>query len=477
MSLKQLFPVIFGFLLLAACSGKDERPVAEAVSAFIKGNENVVSFGSLDLQSILNKAEYKSIPKIGNLIQERLGNVLNTKSPIYYVLEGPFDKNGNPASTYAFFDLTSKDSLVELLGSSGLYMEESGEMKYNLNGDISIGIRGKLAILVTRKEDYDGKKVLEAAFEKTTGDVAGGTTDKLLAKKNDVNLNVYLENLYGTSNTSLASLSEAKQKEIKSMMDDSYIHSDINFENGKMVFTSENIFSEALQKRMFFKQDGQANVLGKLGKGKACLGIASNFDMSKVESIIDDFAPELKDKLFSARAETALAAMILGDNPLTKVFSGVAGIVVVGDPRMTGFTPEVNFNLGLGSEGKPFLTAAASASSFGKRFSYVITDTDLIASSPNAGAGQSTLIIPSCGNNFGKDGITAFADFEDMDLKSFGLPMKYKYVGIMKNITFKMNNKGSELVINALDPNKNILKQLVDLYIQDIEKQVSAVAI
>ncbi len=475
MSLKQLFPFIIGFLLIASCSNKEERPVGEAVSAFIKGNENVVSFGSVEIQTILDKAEYKSIPKIGKLIEERLGNVLNTKSPVYYVMEGPFDRNGNPATTYAFFDLSNRDSLVELLGSSGLYMEESGDMKYNLNSDVSIGARGNLAILITKKDDYDGKALLEAAFEKAKGDVAGGKTDQLLAKKNDINLNVVLENLYGTSNTSLASLNEAKQKEIKAMMDDSYIHADVNFENGKMVLASENMFSDALQKRMFFKEDGQANVLSKLGKGKACLGVAANLDMKKVESYIDDFAPEIKDKLFNSRTETALAAMILGDNPLQKVFNGMAGIVIVGDPRMTGFTPEVNFNVGLGSEGKPFITAASA--SMLKRFTYVVTDTDLMASSPNAGAGQSSLIIPGAGSDFGKEGITAFADFEDMDLKSFGLPMKYKYVGIMKNITFKMNNKRSELVISALDPNKNILKQLIDLYIQDIEKQVSAVAI
>lgn len=475
MSLKQLFPFFIGFFLLFSCSDKTSRPIDKAVSAFINGNDKAVSFGSVDFQKILDKAEYKSVPKVGKLIEERLGNVLNTKSSVYYVVEGPFDRNGNPSATYAFFDVANKDSLVELLGSSGLYMEESDEMKYNLNSDVSIGVKGDLAILITKKEDYDGKALLEAAFEKTTGDVSGGKTDQLLAKKNDINMNVFLQNLYGTSNTDLARLDEAKQKEIQAMMKDSYIHSSINFEKGQLVLKSENMFSDALQKRMFFKEDGQGAVVNKLGKGKACLGVAANFDMAKIESYIDDFAPKVKDKILNARTETSLAAMLLGDHPLTKVFSGVAGIVVVGDPRMTGFTPEVNFNVGIGSEGKPFVNVAAGAML--KRFNYVVTDTDLMASSPNAGAGQASLYIPECGKDFGREGITAFADLENMDMQSFGLPMKYKWVGLIKNVTFKMNNKRGELVVNALDPNRNILKQMVDLYVKDIEKQVGGMAI
>lgn len=476
MSLKRLFSLFIACLFLFSCSDKAGRPVKEAVSAFIKEHDNIVSFGTVDIQSILDKAEYKSIPKVGALIEERLRNVLNTKSPVYFAMEGPFDRNGNPAATFAFVDVANKDSLVELLGSSGLYMEESGDMKYNLNSDVSIGVRGNLAILVVKKEEYDGKALLAAAFGETQGNVSGGRTDKLLAKKNDINVNLVLEKLYGTSNTDLAKLDEVKQNEIREMAKDSYFHANINFEKGKMTLNTENMFSAALQKRMFFKDDNQGSVKGKLGKGKACLGVASNFDIAKVESYIDDFAPQIKDKIFDSRTEISLAAMLLGDHPLAKVFNGVAGLVVVGDPRMTGFVPEVNLNIGLGPEGKPFANVAASAL-LGKRFNYVVTDTDLLASSPNAGAGQSTLIIPECGKDFGKEGLTAFADFADMDLQSFGLPMQYKYIGIIKNITFRMNNDRGELVVSALDPEKNILKQIVDLYIKDIEKQVSAVAI
>lgn len=479
MPLKQIMPFLLGFFLFIACSDKDGRPVNESVSAFINGNEKVISFGSVDYQTIMNKAEYKSIPKFGNIIEDemnKLGNSLNTETPVYYVLEGPMDNNGNPAATYAFFDVKNRDSLVERLGSSGLFVEDAGDMKYTTNGDVSIGAKGNLAILITKKEKYDAKASLEEAFKKAKGDVAGGKTDKLLAKKGDITFNLILQNLYGTSNTDLAKLDESKQKELQAMMNDSYTHSSVSFEKGKMVFATENLFSDALQKRMFFKQDSQAKVLAKLGKGKARVGLTANIEMEKLENFIDDFAPEFKQEMISSRSETAIAVMLLGDNPLTKVFSGVAGLVVVGDPKMGSFIPDVNFNVGIGKSGKSlFEIWAGNAAS--DQFVYKVTDTDLIGNSPNAGAGTTALTIPDCGKDFGKEGISGFIDFEGLNIESFGLPSAYKSVNLVKNITFKYNNKGGEFVINTINKDQNILKQLIDLYVKDIEKTVNNISI
>lgn len=351
-------------------------------------------------------------------------------------------------------------------------MEDAGDMKFYADGDVAIGALGNLAILITKKEEYDGKALLTEAFKKTKGSVSGGKTDKLLDKKGDLILNVSLQNLYGTSNTDLSKLDEIKQQELKALMNDSYLHASLNFEKGRMVFSTENMFSDALQKRMFFREDDQAKIVGKLRKGKARAGFALNLDMEKIENFIDDFAPEFKNKIISERTEFALAAMVLGDGPLAKVFSGTAGIVAVSEPsEMTGIIPEFNFNVGVGKQGRSIMELVAAAKLSG--FNYTVTDTDLTGNSPNAGIGTTTLMIPGCGKDFGREGITGFIDLEGLDTESFGLPRAWKSIYLVKNITIKVTNKGSEIVINTVDENKNILKQAIDLYLRDIEKAIS----
>lgn len=476
MSLKQILPILAGFLFLVACSGNNDRPIKESVSAFMNDNESIIAFGSLNYNQILNKVEYKKIDKLGSLIEERLSDALNPESPIYFAMEGPFDRQGNPKSTYVFLDVQNKDTLEDRLASSGLFIEEAGEMKYSLNDDLSVGIKGNLAIVVIKNEDYDGKLMLESAFNKMKGEISGGKMDELLSKNNDIALNANLENLYGTSNTSLSKLSKPKQKELTEMVKDSYVHATLNFEQGKMVFKTENLFSAALQKRMFFKDDAKASVLSNLGKGKARIGIAASIDMKKAESFIDDFAADFKEKMINSDTKSALAVMVLGDGPLNKVFSGIAGLVLVGEPQLMGFVPELNFTVGIGKEGKPLFEIWAASKS-GGRFIYKITDKNLIGSSPSAGAGMSSLVIPNCAKDFGKKGISGFINFEGLDVESFYLPGAYKSINVIKNITFKVDNKGSELVINSTNPNQNILKQIIDLNTQDLKDMMGNMAI
>jgi hypothetical protein len=44
MSLKQILPILAGFLFLVACSGNNDRPIEEAVSAFMHDNESIIAF-------------------------------------------------------------------------------------------------------------------------------------------------------------------------------------------------------------------------------------------------------------------------------------------------------------------------------------------------------------------------------------------------------------------------------------------------
>lgn len=472
MSLKSIVPFVLGFLMLAACSGKSKSDLEASVSAFMNKNEKVIMFGKVDYFTILEKAEYKNVPKLGKLLGtelDRLDNSLNTKTPVYFALEGTLGVGQEPSTVYAFLDVKNRDSLADRLSSSGLFVEEINGMKYSAEGDMSIGIKENLAILIVKNEKYDGKALLKEAFQQTKGNVAGGKIDQLLATEGDIVMSTIMQNMY-TANSMTGKMDATKQKEWKAMLNDSYTNTTLNFEKGKITFKTESMFSDAMQKRMFFKEDKNAGVIKNLGKGYAKAGFAVNFDMAKFEKYLDDFAPEAKQAMLNSSSEATIAVMMLGDNPLTKLFSGVAGMVLVGEPGVASFIPEINFNVGIGKEGKAlFETAMLEA---GDKMEYKITDTDLIGKTPNAGGTATKLTLPDCAKDFGKEGVTGFVDFQALNVKGFGLPMQFNALNLIQNITFKANNKNGEFVINFINKDQNVLKQIVDLYAKEMEMLV-----
>ena len=57
-----------------------------------------------------------------------------------------------------------------------------------------------------------------------------------------------------------------------------------------------HLFSEALNSKMFFKKDASGTVVNKLGTGHPKFGISTNLDMKKLQSFIEEIAPDaMKD--------------------------------------------------------------------------------------------------------------------------------------------------------------------------------------
>ena len=85
---------IFGFLVLTlvlvSCGGnKDGRPLQDYVSSFLNGNESIVAFGKADLNTILNKTEYKKIPKLGVAIDveiQEFKRSLKLETPVFFAI-------------------------------------------------------------------------------------------------------------------------------------------------------------------------------------------------------------------------------------------------------------------------------------------------------------------------------------------------------------------------------------------------------
>ena len=57
-----------GIIALTGCSGGEDRDAKTATSALINENKNIVAFGHISVQQLLDKLDYKHLPKAGALL-------------------------------------------------------------------------------------------------------------------------------------------------------------------------------------------------------------------------------------------------------------------------------------------------------------------------------------------------------------------------------------------------------------------------
>jgi hypothetical protein len=480
MIMKKFLSALVLGIILASCGGnKDARPMQEYVSAFLNENEKVVVFGEVRTMSLLTKAEYKSIPKLGLLLDGELKGIrtkLNMESPVYFALEGPFAEDGTPSLSYGFMEVNNTDSLEADLMQRGFEMEKDGDLLLHQSGDVSFGIRKNLMIIASKKGGFETSEVITAAFKRTQGDLSGGKVDEILSSQKDLVLGVSIQNLYGTSSTDLQSLSKDKQEKLQKMVSDSYVMSTMSMDAGALLFETKNMFSKELADRMFFKEDGAASIMTFLGAGKPRIGLSVNLDMAKMQGFMDEFSPNaLSDLAESMGGPAQFALMAAGDDGLAGLLSGQLGFVLVGESFGGEYmVPDFNFHLGLKPAANPMAEMAKTFLSRG--MAMIELDDKGLTGATNkqyiSTDGKRIQLPEGCGD-FGKKGISAFAYLDGMDLESFDLEGPQKLVYLVKYATFEMDNNGSRLRLVAKDGKENILKQMVGLMVDEFEDAIA----
>lgn len=482
--MKKTLSLLLLVLVLMSCGTKNEnRPLKDSLSAFLKDNKTIVAFGEVDIHTILKKSSYETVPKFGLLVKKELEGLrgeINVDAPIYFALEGPIAKDGTPTTTYAFLEVKNADSLNANLTERGFDIEEDGETFFHASGDVAFGFKNNLLIIVSKKGEFDGKKLADEAFDKATGEIAGGKIDQILSAKGDLVMGVNIENLYGTSNTELSDLSKEKQKKLQKMVSNSFVQSTLNLEAGAAVFETKNLFSPDLAKQMFFKNDGGAKIISSLGTGNPRMGVSANLDMKKMQGFLDEFSPSALDGLAeSMGGPVQFALMTAGDDGLAGLFSGQLGVVLVGETIGGGsMVPDFNFFVGMEKGGKTLANGAKTFLSAGMA-QVDLTDKSLAGYTnknfiPMAGK---KISIPRGCEVFGKKGVTMFVNLDGMDMSQFDFQEEEKLIYLVKYMTFEMDNNGSRLYLKAKDDKENVMKQMVTLLVEELSDKISGMSL
>ena len=480
MSFKKITIALFALLFLAACSKNEvKRDMNEHLSAYLNGNEEVVAFGKANLNTILEKADYTSIDMLSMILGgqiERFETFIDVKGPIYYAVHGPLSDDGSPQKVVLFIRVKDQPALKDYLQSEMSFdLNESDGFDYAASGDMVLGFKQHLAIIILQSDSDKEVASMKDAFKRADGNVSSGALAELLkSNSGDIQMGVSLANLYGTASGDLKTAPKAKQKELEKMLKDAFVKSSVKFENGKAVIEMKNIFSKELQAKMFLAGNSSAPILKELGAGTPRMGFSMNMDVKKMEDLANELSPNALNKGFGN--QYMMMKLATGSKELNDLWDGKIGMVMFGEPDESGaFTPEVNAYVGVSDNGREALN----------KLEKMGIETSQIPGLPPFSIGKkgiSIMSIPVVGNeklnlpagaeNFGKSGINFFLNLEGLNpddvAEMFDMEELRIILKVAKFISFEYNNEGGKLIITAKDGKENVLKQALTEVMKDV---------
>ena len=473
--------IAIALISLNGCSSADgTKNAKDALSSFLKENDEVVAFGNANLKDILTKSDYQNIPKFGKILNgemETLETMIDFDSPMYYALQGPINKKNGPETTFGFIQIKDAEKLIEKMTKDGFDFTKVNKINFTEDGDFALGLIENMAIVISKSGDFDGEKMIIEAFKKIKGKSSGGKIDEILSQEGDVVLGINVSSLYATSDKSSSGLSVAKQKEVEELVKDSYVQTVFKFEDGAGIIESKNFFSSKLQEQMFFKSDNSAPILKQLGSGNARLGISLNLDMQKMQSFLNDYSPETVDQLGKSLGPVFQGAMMLsGKKGLAAFLDGRIGAVMIGDPGENGsMIPDFSAFVGMTKKGQDLATMAEDMDLGYGQLS--LNDGGLSMSSNEEltlSSNGKSLNLPEGCKDFGKSGISLFLNLDGLDMDDFDLEGEQNILKIVKYSTFDYDENGGRLFIKAKKGQENVLKQAMDVLVNELSSEISS---
>jgi hypothetical protein len=462
--MKKLIYFLSIFFLLVGCGGSKNKTVEESFTSFVQSNSKVVGFGSVKVKEILTKADYTKIPKFGALIANQLtafSGSINIDKPLYFAAEGPFDKDGIPATLYVFAESKNQDSVSKKMKSLGYEMiaDEENKFSYYQDKEMSISVKESLIIGVFKPATKDFKSILATSYKLAENEVKEDKVKEMIQSKEDIVAGINLESLYATSNTDLEKLPKEKKDLLKGMMKSSYILNTVNFNPGEMVIKTQNYFSEELKKRIPLKQEIATNAIQNLGTGEPRLGLLFNLDFVKLNSLLKELMleEEVKGMTREFSNEELSFGELFGD-----ILNGQLGAVVYEESMAEGgLTPQTNVFVGLGKQGKDgFDKLQIPGLDLIQRD---IFDSHAIFYTSEAfkPTDEPIKVAQGC-ENFGTKPISGFIHLNGIPVEDFDAEGAYKFIEKIDYVYFEYGVDGGVLKLQAIDQKTNILKQSVD---------------
>ncbi|MBM3418290.1 MAG: hypothetical protein FJY17_05140 [Bacteroidetes bacterium] len=468
-------------LLMHSCSTEqtsNEVNLKSKFSNFVSTRENIIAFGQVNMFQVLEKSEYKQNLFVSALIDQFLRDVkaLNEDSPIYFAIEAneqsinefnPYDISNLKLNgcAYAFIAIKNKSEIKSQLEKEvRVRFKYADGIDYAQENNETFALFDDYIMVMVDLNDRNqvGIEQLKSASKSMNEGKSNEVINKLMASKSDFMLTYDM----GKSVSSVLkglNISNNETKLLESDLKGCFNTTNFNFENGKIVLTSENILSPAMSKWRITKSDSK-EIASTLGAGSPTAALAMNLDVDQIQKILDTYLQSSMSEIANKLSASELVEFNrIKAEGFSTVFSGRFGIASFLNGDGYGFVPKVNFQLGAGAmlmeKLKKYLKKA-------KTQGYTLENKGNILfgykGAKNA-PGKGSLTLPAGAEDFGNYPINGFVDIQKLPMNELNLPEQaMKIIAKLSIVKFKVEGDKFTLEIQFKDKSQNALAQMMN---------------
>ncbi len=497
---KHLFGITFLAFLMVSCGGNNEdKDLQGSFVSLVTNQKDVVGYGYLDVESILNKGNFTSLDGIGSIVESnyiRVANAINAKEKIYYALTGPLERDGMPTSFIVLSKVKNRDSVRKVFTEMGYSFELEKDMLVHYDMTTAIGIDDNFIVMASTNPQGDAKQVMLNAFDNMDKKDRDERITAVIEEETDYLVASHLQNLYETSSTSLSDLPEEQQKEIEAMVENSHVSTSLTFGNGELVVhANTSRVSEAMKKAYFFKEDGAGKVAQSIGPGKPIVAMAGALDIAKMEEFLNRFSPNATKQLYKKFGLGGFFLQAMGPKGVSSLFSGDIGFNLLGvedDFATFGGLATINGYLGFGENGANLKDLIHSYAENGQvedleggyykmdeAIGYV-TDNELFFHS-NDSVKERFRVEPITKvdgmNDFGVEPVSFYVDMKQISSMNLtNMSQAEAMLELADYLTLNANPDGITLRLSMKNQSENVLLQIVNAAAEQFKSQISLIS-
>ncbi len=480
--MKYVILCVIACVFIVSCETKsDSVNLKDVVNNFIQEEQTPV-YGSIDLFGIIQKAGVTELPVFGELIEEQLESIgasIHIDQKLYFAMDGALNDEGTPQNLFAFAAVKNRDSLIDLFSRMGYFFEEENGVYYSFDMNSAIGFTESVLSMVTTDFDKDSEEEIRKVMSKMKSTGKEKSTEDLFQNQGDLFIvsNLGAVDFIPSIDQGIVDADEIEQ--IKSMLEELRSITNLSFLDGKLSFTNEFEFGDAMEEFMILSEVDQQKVLDKIELSNPMFAFSMALDIPKLEKLLKKYNPDALKELYASLGTAGLILRGLGGEGIESIFDGsiVASLDNIQSKLDLTELPAFSLHAGVGKAGEVLLDVLLDLADVGEiqkdnKGNYVFEDILLkmrsnelhLMSASKSGVENGKTQLLNRFPDFGSTPVSFFFDIEklmrtnpqlvDQDLRPV--------VSIMDYFTFQMSKDKASMDLYLLNKNENILKQLVD---------------
>ena len=497
-----LISILFLFI---SCSSEDdktkeketsiEKPVTTDLSmqnsavSFISNQEDVIMYGSIKLNQLLNKAYYDSDIAKSDLFSsafveqaieeiERIKSYLNVGIPIYYAMKS--SENIDDMELIVFGGINDKEAIIKEIISNKSTLSKKDHKSFTLIQEPGVSMALTKNKFIFRISSNLREKNLPKIFDTYFNSFNGKkdlTVQTVFNKSKDVNITYdygKIMKLYQATIQSISGVDMDYLKNMDWMSDiDMTTSMDLAFENGSISMLM-NIYSDEMKEWNLFSTSSK-EILPKLGQGKPLAGFLANLNIDEYQKLWKEYYPDgIINQImdmdlgpeFEAQIPPELAAIeaTLMKDGLKSFFGGEIGMMLYNMPNKSR-KPEMSIYMNIGSNLKAIIDDTGIPEIPGGDLNIDIKDDHISMHSKNHTPDGKGPELSGKFSNFGKAPISAFLDLAQIPTND--LPNEFSdfesLIEMLDFIDMEFDMSGGHVTLHFKDKSKNGLTQIADV--------------